>query len=66
MLKVISSGLEEGLEPLVEWQSVLVSIEQSELIEPDRTESETLCVALASGGHLPVRIEDRLEVRVEV
>src|SRR5215203_4840151 len=43
-----------------------MTVEQSQLVDQHRSQSETLSVDQSSGGNLPVHLEDGLEMLVEV
>src|SRR5690348_144673 len=61
-----SGGLEEGFEADAEILMMLEAVEQGQLIDEDGAEGEALGADEAPGRHRAVRVEDALELAVEV
>src|SRR5215203_2592403 len=61
-----SGRLKEGFEPDAQVRAALEPVEQSQLVDQHRPERVALGSEEAPGGHLPVRVEDRLELAIEV
>src|SRR5215211_6284625 len=61
-----SSSSEEGFESTVRARSPLVPVEQRQLVDEDRSQGEACGVESSLGGYRPVRLEEGLEVLVEV
>jgi hypothetical protein len=59
-----SSSPEEGFEPTIDVQVSLMTVQESQLVDQHRSQSETLGVDPTLGGNLPVRLEDGLEMLI--
>jgi hypothetical protein len=57
-----SSSPEEGFEPTIDVQVSLMAVQERQLVDQHRSQSETLGVDPTLGGNLPVIIYDRPSV----
>jgi hypothetical protein len=61
-----SSGSEEGFESTIDLRLALVTVQQSQLVDKNRSKSEAGGVERALGGNLLLHLEDGLEMLIEV
>jgi hypothetical protein len=61
-----SSSPEEAFWPTIDVQVSLMAVEDSQLVDEHRSQSETLGVDRAIGRNLPMYLEDCLEMLMEV
>jgi hypothetical protein len=59
-----SSGSEEWFESTIDLRLALVTVEQSQLVDKNRSKSEAGGIDPALGGNLLVRLEDGLEMLI--